>query len=80
MEAETTYPKNESIETIFTFHPPTEEQKAQYVEIRETAKRLAYLIDATCPGGPSRTTAINKLREAVMWANASIATQNAQYR
>ena len=72
--------QNPSIESIFTFHAPTPEQAKQYVALREKAKELAYLIDESCPGGPSRTTAINKLRESVMWANASIATDNAQYR
>jgi hypothetical protein len=71
---------NEAIEAIFTFHPPTEDQVADYSAIRSWAKSLAYMIDLKCPAGPSRTTAINKLREAVMWANASIATKNAQYR
>ena len=72
--------KNEAIESIFTFHPPTPEQRDAYVAMREKAKELAYLIDELCPAGPSRTNAINKLRESVMWANASIATNNAQYR
>ncbi len=68
------------IEQLFTYHAPTEEQKVKYVEIREAAKALARVIDRSCPAGPDRTTAVRKVREAVMTANASIATNNAQYR
>lgn len=70
----------EAIEAIFTFHPPTEAQRLSYEQLRAGAKNVAYAIHHLCPEGPSRTTAMNKLREAVMWANASIATKNAMYR
>jgi len=68
------------IENLFTYHPPTMEQTAAYLEIRNAAKDLARVIDRVCPAGPDRTTAIRKIREAVMTANASIATNNASYR
>lgn len=68
------------IEALFTYHPPTDEQKVSYTLIRDAAKSLAQVIDQCCPAGPDRTTAIRKLRECVMTANASIATNNAQYR
>lgn len=67
------------IEELFTYHAPTEEQNAAYLAIREKAKELARVIDANCPRGPDRTAAIRKLREAVMTANACIATHNAVY-
>jgi hypothetical protein len=70
----------DAIETLFTYHAPTEEQKVSYLQIREAAKALARCIDAHCPAGPDRTAAVRKIREAVMVANASIATGNAQYR
>lgn len=72
--------KNPIIEDIFTYHAPTGDQSQRYQAIREKAKELAYVIDANCEPGPDRTAAIRHLREAVMTANASIATNNAQYR
>lgn len=73
-------PPNDPIEELFTYHPPTPEQAENYKEIRSAAKVLVRIIDRVCPAGPDRTTAVRKIREAVMTANASIATNNAQYR
>lgn len=70
----------DAIEELFTYHSPTPEQAQSYLRIREAAKALARVIDAECPGGPDRTAAVRHVREAVMTANASIATNNAQYR
>jgi hypothetical protein len=62
------------IENVFTYHPPTgPEQVQQYQEIRDGGRTLAELIDANVPDGPEKTTAINSIRLAVMWANAGIA-------
>lgn len=68
------------IEELFTYHKATPEQEIAYLNIRSQAKALVRIIDAMCPPGPDRTTAVRKIREAVMTANASIATGNAQYR
>ena len=73
-------PPKDAIETLFTYHAPTPEQVESYKRIRESAMALARVIDAECPGGPDRTAAVRHIREAVMTANASIATGNAQYR
>lgn len=73
-------PPVDAIETLFTYHAPTGDQPEKYKRIREAAKTLAREIDRSCPSGPDRTTAVRAVREAVMWANASIATNNAQYR
>lgn len=72
----------DAIKTLFTYHQPTPEQIEQYVQIRTAGESLARVIHACCPAGPDRTAAIRKVREAVMTANASIATHNAaaQYR
>lgn len=72
--------REEAVNDLFTYHPPTTEQAAAYAVIRETAKGLARVILAHCPGGPDRTAALRKVREAVMTANASIATNNAALR
>ena len=61
-----------NIEELFTYHAPNEEQIQQLQEVRTAAKELAYTIMENCPRSPDRTTAIRKLREAVMTANASI--------
>lgn len=68
------------IEELFTYHAPTEEQKGKYLRIRAAGQALARVIDADVPPGPDRTAAVRKVREAVMTANAAIATNNAQYR
>lgn len=73
-------PPKDALEELFTYHAPSEEQKIAYAEIRSHALKLARVIDGCCPAGPDRTAAIRLLREAVMTANASIATNNAQYR
>jgi len=69
-----------AIADLFTFHKPTPEQVEQYEDIRLIAKALALQIWDVCPPGPDRTAAIRKVREAVMTANAGIATQNAAAR
>lgn len=68
------------IEELFTYHAPTGDQPERYLRIREAGKALARVIDECCPAGPDRTAAVRHIREAVMTANASIATGNAQYR
>ena len=70
----------DAIEELFTYHAPTGDQPAKYLKIREAAKALPRVIDKCCEPGPDRSAAIRHVREAVMTANASIATHNAQYR
>mgnify|MGYP001595371972 CR=1 FL=1 len=73
-------PAADAIERLFTYHAPSEAQTHQYLRIRNAAKALVRCIDAECPPGPDRTAAVRKIREAVMTANAAIATGNTQYR
>lgn len=68
------------IEAIFTYHAAVGNQTHLYRRLRETAREMAYAIHFACEPGPDRTTAMRKLRECVMTANQSIATNNAQYR
>ena len=65
------------LDALFTYHPPIDDQPARYIRIRDGGKALARIIDECCPSGPDRSAAIRKVREAVMTANASIATKNA---
>jgi len=62
----------DEIQYAFTYHPPADEQTAAMIDMRLEAKQLALLITRNCPPSPDRTIAIRKVREAVMYANASI--------
>lgn len=57
----------------FSYHAPVGDQAARYESIRGAALDLARLINLACPDSADKTTAVRKLREAVMTANASIA-------
>ena len=61
------------IEDLFSYHPPTPEQRGTYEEINaafvECAKKIAPLL----PGGPGKTVAVRKLSDARMSANAAVA-------
>jgi len=62
------------IEVSFTYHAPkNKEQIDKYTYLRNEAKALAHVIDEQCPDSLEKTRAIQKLEEAVMWANAAIA-------
>ena len=61
------------LDNIFDYHPPTEDQKALYEDMREAFKGLAGFVADRCPGGPGLTVAIRKLSEAQMAVNACIA-------
>lgn len=57
----------------FTYHPPSKDQAIQYQTIRDAAQAFAFVILQNTPPSADQTTAIRKLRECVMTANASIA-------
>ena len=63
----------ERIENDFTYHPPQGSQAARYQELRDAGKSLALKVTQLCPNGRERSTALTKLEEAIMWANAGIA-------
>ena len=60
------------LEEVFTYHAPSEEQIKSMAKIRQFALDLADTILDECPACADRTTAIRKVREAVMTANAAI--------
>ncbi len=64
---------NQEIEHRFTYHPPTTEQQACYVAIRDTAKMLADILNQVCPDSREKSVAFTKLDEVVMWGNAAVA-------
>ncbi len=64
-----------NLDTIFTYHAPTEAQKHSYQEIRVAGRALAMAIVQYTPASADQTAAIRKVREAVMTANAAIALE-----
>jgi dUTP pyrophosphatase len=66
-----------TIDELFTYHPPTDDQKPRYTALRLQANVLAHRINQSCPDGPDKSAAIRLLRECVMTANASIALERA---
>jgi len=60
------------LEARFTYHPPNEEQRVVFVEIRERAIEFATFIDQACPESREQSLAMTKLEECVMWANAGV--------
>lgn len=57
----------------FTYHKPVGTQPERYIEIRETARNFAALIDEACPDSREKSLALTNLEQTVMWANAAIA-------
>jgi len=65
----------QDIDRWFTYHRPTEMQVTVYCEIRAKARELAELMRHLVPDGDDKLFALQKLREAVMIANAAIACE-----
>lgn len=66
-------PQPDEIANLFTYHPPHGTQVPRFEGLRAAGRDLAEQIMADCPASPERSTAILKVREAIMWANAAIA-------
>lgn len=67
------FPDSE-IERLMTYHAPKDhETVARYTFIKRAAVAFAKAIRDNCPSSADRTHAIRCVREARMWANASIA-------
>jgi hypothetical protein len=63
----------ESLANRFSYHAPHGDQAARYERLRAEARGLATLIVTLCPSSAERSTALTRLDEALMWANAAIA-------
>jgi hypothetical protein len=61
------------IDNRYTYHPPKNDQSDRYEQIRTAAKAFALTINELCPPSPERANAKDRIDEAMMWANASIA-------
>ena len=64
---------NDDLDNWFTYHAPSTEQQYAYRIIRDSARVFALAVLAYTPSSADQTTAIRKIREAVMTANAAIA-------
>lgn len=65
----------EVIDDLFSYHSPTRDQEDQYNKIREGARQFARVLVENTPACADQTTAIRKLRECVMTANAAVALE-----
>ena len=61
------------IEATFTYHKPFGSQTERYQLLRDEAKKLAHLIEGSCPVSRETSLALTSLQQTIMWANASIA-------
>lgn len=68
---------NPKVEQIFTYHTPFGDQRERYEDLRAEALVFAQQIERQCPPSRERSLAITSLQETVMWANASIAINEA---
>ena len=65
-------------EKIFKYHAPHGDQASRYEHIRTIAKALGIFIGGNCPESRERSLALTNLQQAVMFANASIAINEAK--
>jgi hypothetical protein len=65
------------LDKAFRYHPPKPDQVPRYEGIRDLAKTFAAILVQMCPPSRERSLALTALEESVMWANASIARNEA---
>jgi hypothetical protein len=65
----------ETLDDVFSYHAPEGDQPQRYVTIREGAKAFARIILENAPRSADRSSALRKVREAVMDANSAIANK-----
>lgn len=63
----------EQLDNWFEYHAPTLGQLSAYNDLRKGAREFASLINDLVPESADKTSAMRKLRECVMTANAAIA-------
>lgn len=64
---------HERVTNDFAFHPATDLTAELHNSTRANFANLAHWIIDNVPPGGARETCVEKLREAMMWANAGIA-------
>ena len=68
----------EQIFNIFTYHAPKDTQIGKYATLRAFARDMADVINDNCPESREKSLAITHLQTAIMFANASIAINEAK--
>lgn len=58
---------------LFTYHPPTPDQVPRFEAITEAARNFAQVVVDNCPETDRTERAVDKIIEARMAANASLA-------
>lgn len=71
-------PDHASVANDFAYHPATDLTAERHDATRKSFSDLAHWVLDNVPSGPARSTAISRLREAMMWANAAIACDSTQ--
>jgi len=71
-------PTEQNLETLFTYHPPSDDTIPKYARINEAAKEFAKVVLANTPGCADQTAAIRHVRDARMSANSAIALEPRQ--
>jgi hypothetical protein len=66
------------MDLCFRYHKPKADQIDRYHNIRLAGRRLAETIAHCCPVSAEQTIALQRIREVVMWANASIACNESE--
>ncbi len=62
-----------SLDRIYTYHPPQGTQQARYVQLREAARTFAQLIQDLTPPSREQSLALTDVQRACQMANAAIA-------
>lgn len=65
------------VDQVFQYHAPKGDQAERYQDLRNGAKELAKKIEVLCPPSREASLALTNLQQAVMWANAAIAINEA---
>lgn len=66
-------PEMYDVAKAFAVHPADRQQASAFEIIRDAGRQAALNVTAWCPDCPERERALERLQEAVMWANAGIA-------
>lgn len=64
---------DDELDRRFNFHPATDVTGPLHDAVRETCRAAAHDLLKLTPPSPEQTTALRKLQEAMMFANAAIA-------
>lgn len=70
----------DNLDHVFRYQKPKADQPPRYEAIAQHCVKLAEVILASCPPSRERSLALTHLQETRMWANASIALNEADLK